>query len=146
MYSVHVFYKKIDMRVVSINKYQVIYYDKANQLLKSEWLEESAKMPISKFRKEAERILNFALKYKPRFAMVDLSNFKYDFNQRDMMWFNSIHNSDLAEKVGIIISNQENPLFQGVNELINNNNILNKKTKMFTTEFETLDWLDLKLV
>lgn len=134
------------MRVVSINKYQVIYYDKANQLLKSEWLEESAKMPISKFRKEAERILNFSLKYKPRFAVVDLSNFKYDFNQKDLIWFNSIHNNDLAEKVGIIISNSENPLYQGVNDLITTNSILSKKTKMFTTEFETLDWLELKLV
>jgi hypothetical protein len=134
------------MRVVSINKYQVIYYDKSNQLLKSEWLEESAKMPIPKFRKEAERILNFALKYKPKYAVVDLSNFKYDFNQRDMLWFNSIHNNDLVEKVGIVISNTEGPLCKGINDLINNNNILNKKTRTFTTEFETLEWLELKLV
>jgi hypothetical protein len=134
------------MRVVSINKYQVIYYDKENQLLKSEWLEETNKMPLSKFRKEAERCLNFVLKFKPTTALIDFTTFNYDFNKNDIVWFNAIHSSDIVEKVAIIMSPSNMDFAKNIEELLNNNSILNKKTQIFSTEYESMEWLGLTKV
>ena len=134
------------MRVVSINKYQVIYYDRKSQLMKCEWLEDTNAMSLQKFRKEAERILNFSIKLKPVVIVVDLSNFKYDLDVTDANWFNAIHKMDIVKKVAIIITYTNQQLFNQISTFIKSNSILIKKTQVYQSEFEALEWLDVSLV
>ena len=130
------------MRVVSINKYQVIYYDKVNKLIKCEWLTESSEMTVGRFRKEMERSINFTMKYRPDNVLCDFSNFKYEFNNPDATWFVALHKDDLVEKVAVVIP-LENDLSNKINDVIRNDEVLKKKTSIYHTEFEAVSWLNL---
>lgn len=130
------------MRVVSINKYQVVYYDKKNQLLKCEWLEDTSSMSVQKFRKETERVMNFSLKFKPTSAMIDISKFNYELDINDMNWFGAIYTIDIVKKIAIIIEPNNEVQMQNTEQFVNKSTIMNRKSQIFTNEFLAMQWLE----